>query len=86
MIKVDFLVQTRDGATVTVARSVTVPDLIVIWSIIIKLARKIDEPGSLILVANEAGEVVIRIGVAYARNLAYLQTGTIGRPNVSMLN
>ena len=46
MIKLDFLVQTRDGATVTVARSVTVPDLIAIWSIIIKLARKIDEPGS----------------------------------------
>ena len=45
MIKLDFLVQTRDGATVTVARSVTVPDLIAIWSIIIKLARKIDEPG-----------------------------------------
>ena len=88
MIKLDFLVQTRDGATVTVARSVTVPDSIVIWSIIIKLARKIDEPGSLILVANEAGEVIIRIGIAHARNLTPLQPEAISRSDetFSLLN
>jgi hypothetical protein len=78
MIKFDFMVQTRDMAIVTVARSVAVPDSIAVWPIIVKLAHKIDEPGSLILVANEAGEVIIRIGIAYARNLAPLQPGAVG--------
>ena len=78
MIKFDFMVQTRDRAIVTVARSVAVPDSIAVWPIIAKLAHEIDEPGSLILVANETGEVIIRIGIAYARNLAPLQLGAVG--------
>jgi len=79
MIKFDFMVQTRDRAVVTVARSVAVPDSIAVWPIIVKLAHKIDEPGSLILVANEAGEVIIRIGIAHARNLSDPQPGAMGR-------
>ena len=42
-------------------------------------AHKIDEPGSLILVANEAGEVIIRIGIAHARNLSDLPPGVVCR-------
>jgi hypothetical protein len=81
MMKFDFMVQTRDRAVVTVARSMPVPDSIAVWPIIVKLAHKIDQPGSLILVANEAGEVIIRIGIAYARNLAHLQiqNGAVGK-------
>ena len=79
MIKFDFMVQTRDRAVVTVARSVPVPDSIAVWPLIVKLARKVDEPGSLILVANEAGEVIIRIGIAHARNLSHPQPGDVGR-------
>ncbi len=78
-MKFDFMVQTRDRAIVTVARSVAVPNSIAVWPIILKLAHKIDEPGSLILVANEAGEVIIRIGIAHARNLAPVQPEAMGR-------
>jgi hypothetical protein len=88
MMKFDFMVQTRDRGIVTVARSVAVPDSIAVWPIIVKLAHKIDEPGSLILVANEAGEVIIRIGIAHARNLAPLQPEAMGRSEetFSLLN
>ena len=79
MLKFDFMVQTRDRAIVTVSRSVAVTDSMAIWPIIVKLAHKIDEPGSLILVANEAAEVIIRIGIAHARNLAPLQPEAMGR-------
>ena len=79
MIKFDFMVQTRDRAVVTVARSVAVPDSIAVWPIIAEFAHKIDEPASLILVANEAGEVIIRIGIAYARSIAHLQNRAVGK-------
>ena len=75
MIKFDFMVQTRDRAVVTVARSVAVPDSIAVWPIIVKLAHKIDEPGSQILVANDAGEVIIRVGIVCARGLANMHPG-----------
>lgn len=51
MIKFDFMVQTRDRAIVAAARSVAVPDSIAVWPIIVKLAHKIDEPGT-----NPCGE------------------------------
>jgi hypothetical protein len=28
-------------------------------------------------VANEAGEVIVRVGIAYARSLAHLQPGAV---------
>jgi hypothetical protein len=88
MIKFDFMVQTRDRAIVTAARSVAVADSIAVWPLIVKLAHKIDKPGSLILVANEAGEVIIRVGIAYARNLAHPQPEAVGSSDeiFSMLN
>jgi hypothetical protein len=73
MMKFNFMVQTRDMRTTMLARSVAVPESIAVWPLIVRLANNIDEPGSLILVANEAGEVVIRTGVASARSLAHLQ-------------
>ncbi len=59
------------------ARSVAVPESIAVWPLIVRLANNIDEPGSLILVANEAGEVVIRTGVASARSLTHLQSEAV---------
>jgi hypothetical protein len=53
-----------------VARAVAVAESIALWPMIVRLANELDEPGSLILVANEAGEVVIRIGMESARRLA----------------
>jgi hypothetical protein len=73
MMKFDFMVQTRDAAITTVARSVALPNSIAVWPVVVKLAHKIDEPGSLILVANDAGEVIIRVGIDCARSLANLQ-------------
>jgi hypothetical protein len=77
MMKFDFMVQTRDTAIATVARSVArsvaLPNSIAVWPLVAKLAHEIDEPGSLILVANDAGEVIIRVGIACARSLANLQ-------------
>jgi len=77
MMEFDFMLQTRDMAITTVARSVTLPNSAAVWPLIIKLAHKIDAPGSLILVANEAGEVIVRVGIAYARSLAHLQPGAV---------
>ena len=71
MMKFDFMVQTRDTAITTVARSVALPNSIAVWPLVVKLAHKIHEPGSLILVANDAGEVIIRVGIACARSLAH---------------
>ncbi len=71
MMKFDFMVQTRDMEINTVARSVAVPESIALWPMIARLANGLDEPGSLILVANEAGEVVIRIGMESARRLTF---------------
>ncbi len=73
MMKFDFMVQTRDAAITTVARSVELPNSIAVWPMVVKLAHKINEPGSLILVANDAGEVIIRVGIACARSLANFQ-------------
>jgi hypothetical protein len=70
MMKFDFMVQTRDTAITTVARAVALPNSVAVWPLIVKLAHKIDEPGSQILVANDAGEVIIRVGIACARGLA----------------
>jgi hypothetical protein len=70
MMKFDFMVQTRDMEIKAVARAVAVAESIALWPMIVRLANELDEPGSLILVANEAGEVVIRIGMESARRLA----------------
>ncbi len=70
MTKFDFMVQTRDHRIKVVDRSISLQDSSAVWPLIGALAHRIEEPGSLILVANETGEVVIRIGVACARRLA----------------
>jgi hypothetical protein len=70
MIKFDFLVQTRDNVTTMVTRSVELPNSAAAWPIITALAHSLEEPGSLILVRNETGDVVIRTGIACARSLS----------------
>ncbi len=73
MLKFDFMVQTRDMEINTVARAVTVGESVALWPMIIRLANELVEPGSVILVANEAGEVVIRIGAESARRLSFTE-------------
>ena len=74
MVKFDLMVQTRDSVITVVKRLVTLPNSRAVWPLITALAHSIEEPGSLILVRNEAGEVVIRIGVLCARSLSNPQT------------
>ena len=70
MRKFDFMVQTRDDKIVVVKRSVEIPNSSSVWQFVIEIAQAIEEPGSLILVADEIGDVVIRTGIACARSLA----------------
>jgi len=74
MMKFDFMVQTSGESAVTVVnRSVALPNLSAAWPLVGALAHSVDKPGSVILVSNEVGQVVIRIGMAYARSLANIQ-------------
>jgi len=70
MRKFDFMVKTRDNRIVVVKHSVEIPDSSSVWQFVIEIAQAIEEPGSLILVADETGDVVIRTGIACARSLA----------------
>jgi len=71
--KFGFMVQSRGGVITPVGGSVALPSSAAVWPYIVELAHNIDEPGTMILVANEAGEMVIRIGIASARSLADVQ-------------
>ena len=70
MRKFDFLVLSRDNETVRVNRSVELPNSAAAWPIITALAHSLEEPGGSILVRNEAGDAVIRTGIACARSLS----------------
>jgi hypothetical protein len=74
MRKFDFMVQNRDGVVTPVNRSVALPNSAAAWPLIVELAYNIEEPGAMILVASEAGEIVIRIGIASARSLANVRS------------
>lgn len=74
MRKFDFMVQNRDGVVTPVNRSVALPNSAAAWPLIVELAYNIDEPGAMILVASEAGEIVIRIGIVSARSLANVRS------------
>lgn len=76
MKKVCFMVQSRDGVITPVGGSVSLPSSAATWPLIMELAYNIVEPGAMILVTDEAGEVVIRIGIACARSLANFQPNT----------
>ena len=70
MRKFDFMVETPDNKIAVVKRSVETPDSSSVWRFVIEIAQTIEEPGSLILVADETGDVIIRTGIACARSLA----------------
>ena len=59
----------KDGESIMAKHSVALPDLTAAWSRIANLARIFDEPGCKIRVKDEAGEIVILVGVATARRL-----------------
>jgi hypothetical protein len=53
--------------TIAPAQLVTLPDVSMAWSKIGAIASNIDEPGHLIRVSNEVGEILILVGVTTAR-------------------
>jgi hypothetical protein len=55
------------GEKVAPAQLITLPDLSMVWSKIGAIASNIDEPGHLIRVSNEVGEILILVGVSTAR-------------------
>lgn len=63
----DFAVL-KDDETITVRKSIALPDLKAAWSQVTELARTIDEPGCRIRVTNAAGDVEILAGVSIARS------------------
>ena len=60
----------RDGAAVVASHSITLPNLAAAWSRIAHLARTIDGVGHKIQVKDEAGGIVILVGIATARRYA----------------
>jgi hypothetical protein len=53
--------------TIAAMKSIALPDLRAAWSHVTELARKIDEPGSVIRVTNRVGEIEILAGISIAR-------------------
>ena len=66
MERYDFEVLKGDE-TIAAARSVALPDPRAAWPRVAELAKNVDEPGCRIRVTNEAGEVLVLVGVAAAR-------------------
>jgi hypothetical protein len=57
----------KDDRTIAATQSVALRSLQAAWPRIAELARSVDEPGCRIRVTDEAGEIVILVGVASAR-------------------
>jgi hypothetical protein len=63
----------NDGAVIAAQQTIALPDTRAAWPKIAELARTFDKPGHKIRVRDEAGGIVILIGVAALRR----------RPNVA---
>ena len=60
----------KDGAVIAAEQTIPLPDTSAAWPKIAELARTFDEPGHKIRVRDEAGGIVILIGVAALRRCA----------------
>ncbi len=56
----------KDDRAIAASQSVALRNLRAAWPRVVELASNVDEPGCRIRVVNEAGEVVILVGVASA--------------------
>ena len=57
----------KDGAVIAVAQTIALPDTSAAWPKIAELAKMFNEPGHKIRVRDEAGGIVILIGVVTLR-------------------
>ena len=60
----------QSGRSITVLRSVRLPDLNTVWDKVAELAEGIEAPGSQIRVTDESGHTVVLVGVAPSQDLA----------------
>jgi hypothetical protein len=60
----------NDGAVIAAEQTITLPDTRAAWPKIAELAKAFNEPGHKIRVKDEAGGIVILIGVAALRRCA----------------
>ena len=60
----------KDGAIIAAEQAIALPDTSAAWPKIAELAKTFDEPGHKIRVRDEAGGIVILIGVAALRRCA----------------
>lgn len=76
-----------DDETMVAFRSVALEDMRAVWNMVAGLAREVGVSGGRIVVSNEAGEVLILVGVATARSypvaandrsVASVRPGTFG--------
>jgi hypothetical protein len=58
----------REEETLVVFRSVALEDMRAVWAMVASMARDVGGLGGRIVVTNQAGEVVILVGVATARS------------------
>jgi hypothetical protein len=62
----DFAILKHDDEIMAV-QSITLPEPSAAWPRVAKFAQDVGEPGCLIRVTNEAGEVVVLVGIAAVR-------------------
>ena len=67
-MRYDFKVKKCDE-TIVAAQSIALPDMKSLWSEVVALTQSLNDAGSRIIVTNEAGEIVILVGVATASSL-----------------
>jgi hypothetical protein len=67
MERYDFKLR-REEETIVVFRSVALDDLRAVWAMVASMAGDVGDLGGRIVVTNQAGEVVILVGVATARS------------------
>ena len=60
----------KDGAVIAAEQAIALPDASAAWPKVAELAKTFDEPGHKIRVRDEAGGIVILIGVAALRRCA----------------
>ena len=73
----------KDGAVIAAEQTIALPDTNAAWPKIAELAKTFDEPGHKIRVRDEAGGIVILIGVAALRRCAN-KLPTSFRPDLQM--
>jgi hypothetical protein len=69
----------KDGAVIAAKQTIALPDTRAAWPKVVELAKTFDKPGCKIRVRDEAGGIVILIGVVTLRRSANAVSSGIPR-------